>query len=648
MAAQPKAGHGTAMASTTTYTHQDGLLVSLVDALGNETTWEYEAGREVKMTDPLGNEVVKTYYPDGKLQSILNRNELLRTFAYDADGRLETETWYAGATTLTSVVETLSWAYNADGLLASASNSVGTYTFEYDDSLRLIHVTQPFGVELSFGYDIFGNRNLVIDSFGGVEVSLYNYSGQLVRRTLEQDSTEMRLDFTYTAEGRAETISRYSDLAGTQVVAKSFYEYEDGRLTSLVHKDSSNDTIAEYLWEYDEAGQLVYWNDNGVERVYQYDAQGQLTQEAIDETEHDYDWDVGGNRTGWDHNEFYTNQLESDGVWTFTYDAEGNMTGKDEVGGDESWKYFYDHANQLIRVEEYDGLSLEHVVTFKYDVYGNRMEKVVDGAPIGPAVLIQKYAYDGWNTSKSTPIGNENWDVFADLHDNGSLATRYLRGDVVDQVFGRIDGNGPYWYLNDHLGSIRDVLDDNGAVVKSVGYDAFGNVLSETGSGVLGRYAWTGRERDVEIDLQYNRARYYDPTIGRWISEDPIRFAAGDGNLYRYVTNKPITVTDPSGLKPPSGSATAWDTEIATAVENIVEKMRAGSWSPTNVKNPGEFGNEVHTRVEAQLRKDPRWQFNVFVENKTNKIVGIGALPPGGVKGTTQIDVLYLNTTALV
>jgi RHS repeat-associated protein len=65
----------------------------------------------------------------------------------------------------------------------------------------------------------------------------------------------------------------------------------------------------------------------------------------------------------------------------------------------------------------------------------------------------------------------------------------------------------------------------------------------------VGRYQYTGREFDAETDLQYNRARYYDATTGRWISQDPLGFDAGDSNLYRYVTNRPTGATDPSGLQ---------------------------------------------------------------------------------------------------
>src|ERR1019366_3426819 len=67
-------------------------------------------------------------------------------------------------------------------------------------------------------------------------------------------------------------------------------------------------------------------------------------------------------------------------------------------------------------------------------------------------------------------------------------------------------------------------------------------------------YGWTGREVDVETGLQYNRARYYDAATGRWISQDPLGFDAGDSNLYRYVNNGPTDAADPSGLELVAGS----------------------------------------------------------------------------------------------
>src|SRR4029077_4294282 len=101
--------------------------------------------------------------------------------------------------------------------------------------------------------------------------------------------------------------------------------------------------------------------------------------------------------------------------------------------------------------------------------------------------------------------------------------------------------------LAGRLGSVRDLTDASGAVQDHINYDGFGNVLSESASSFGDRYKWTGREFDSETGLQYNRARDFDPKVGRWTTEDPLRFATGDDNLYRYVQNDSVNALDPSG-----------------------------------------------------------------------------------------------------
>ena len=85
-------------------------------------------------------------------------------------------------------------------------------------------------------------------------------------------------------------------------------------------------------------------------------------------------------------------------------------------------------------------------------------------------------------------------------------------------------------------------------VNKSDGRD--GAILSETDPGVEHRFGYTGRDWDADAELYYYRARWYDPVVGRFISEDPSGFAAGDENLSRYVLNSPVMLVDPSGLQP--------------------------------------------------------------------------------------------------
>jgi RHS repeat-associated protein len=102
--------------------------------------------------------------------------------------------------------------------------------------------------------------------------------------------------------------------------------------------------------------------------------------------------------------------------------------------------------------------------------------------------------------------------------------------------------------LADHQGSIRQIVDNGGALLNQITYDSYGNITHQTNPSVTFRFGYTGREWDGETGQYYYRARYYDARVGRFLSTDPIGFSAGDANLYRYVGNSPTNATDPSGL----------------------------------------------------------------------------------------------------
>ncbi|MEJ5343195.1 MAG: RHS repeat-associated core domain-containing protein [Thermogutta sp.] len=108
------------------------------------------------------------------------------------------------------------------------------------------------------------------------------------------------------------------------------------------------------------------------------------------------------------------------------------------------------------------------------------------------------------------------------------------------------------WTLTDHLNTVRDIAKYNSqtgvtTVVNHLIYDAFGKVTSESNPAVDPLFLFTARPFDADTQLQNNLNRWYDARVGRWLSEDPIGFAGGDGNLYRYAGNDVLRVVDPSG-----------------------------------------------------------------------------------------------------
>ena len=161
------------------------------------------------------------------------------------------------------------------------------------------------------------------------------------------------------------------------------------------------------------------------------------------------------------------------------------------------------------------------------------MSKTVGGATT-------KYLYDGANIVQE--------------QDSANVATaNLLTGFEIDQVFLRTDSAGARSFLTDILGSTIGLADAAGTITTSYTYEPFGTATS-VGASSTNSFQFTGRENDGGTSLFFYRARYYSPTSGRFIAEDPLGFPGGpDVNLYAYVGNNPISLTDSSGLDPGNG-----------------------------------------------------------------------------------------------
>ncbi|MCD4823525.1 MAG: RHS repeat-associated core domain-containing protein [Phycisphaerae bacterium] len=205
-------------------------------------------------------------------------------------------------------------------------------------------------------------------------------------------------------------------------------------------------------------------------------------------------------------------------------------------------EYSWDHRNRLTAVVFKDGQDVVvKRVRYTYDVNDMRIATEIDANADGTYESVERYALDGEHVAM----------VF---DDGGSLAERYLYGPGEDTVLAAdIADSGQFathWYLADHQGSVRDVVDDGGVSLDHIVYDSFGKIVSRDNAALPLRFGYTGRELAGEAGegMYYYRRRFYDAPTGRFLSQDPAGFAAGDNNLYRYVNNDPLDYTDPSGL----------------------------------------------------------------------------------------------------
>jgi RHS repeat-associated protein len=177
---------------------------------------------------------------------------------------------------------------------------------------------------------------------------------------------------------------------------------------------------------------------------------------------------------------------------------------------------------------------------YTYDAFNRRVKTSVD--PDGQLGQQQGYI--------DTYFVYDTDDVVLALQPSGALRNRYLHGPAVDEILADEQGSTVLWDLRDQFYNVRDLVNTAGTHYNHYDYDAFGVVFGQWAnpSNRKHAYGFQSRERDLETELNYHRNRYLNRAIGRWISEDPIGFNAGDVNLNRFVGNSPLTLFDPAGL----------------------------------------------------------------------------------------------------
>ncbi len=149
----------------------------------------------------------------------------------------------------------------------------------------------------------------------------------------------------------------------------------------------------------------------------------------------------------------------------------------------------------------------------------------------------------------------DDWNLIAEYDASGKLKARYVHGPRIDEVILTVNDHGTFFHHHDALGSVTHLTDVDGVVVESYQYDVYGNVTMFDGeeaflenSAIDNRFLFTGREYLAGLDLYDYRNRVYSADLGRFVQTDPIRFDAGDVNIYRYVFNRILFGTDPYGL----------------------------------------------------------------------------------------------------
>ncbi|MEG5193567.1 RHS repeat-associated core domain-containing protein [Microcoleus sp. ARI1-A1] len=376
-------------------------------------------------------------------------------------------------------------------------------------------------------------------------------------------------------------MNRYSDLSGTGLVAKSEYFYDrGGRLTQLSH-GKGNTILANYAWTYDFANRVTGLTSPSGNISYSYDKRDQLTgADYSSGSDESYSYDDNGTRNSSGYQTGSNNQLQSDGVYNYQYDGEGNLTKRTDIVTGEVTEYSWDYRNRLTQVVgKNGGGSVIKSAKYSYDGLNRRIVKEVDADGAGSAVSqFDRLVYDGQQIALT-------------FDGSGNQTHRYLYGVQTDEILADESAGGSVlWPLTDNLGTVRDLVDASGAIQNRIGYDSFGKVRSQTNSSVGFRFGFTGRELDSETGNYYYNSRYYDPQVGRFISEDTIGFGGGDANLYRYVGNSPTNYTDPSGQLIPTAIPVAAPPVAAPPAGGLIPFLRGLGGAGILLAPPGGGG----------------------------------------------------------
>ncbi len=322
------------------------------------------------------------------------------------------------------------------------------------------------------------------------------------------------------------------------------YAYDDaGQATSIVHrKGAGGPVIARADYQYDAAGNRTSMTDQDGQHAFDYDDLHRLTEAVHPSTNtlvqaETFSYDAVGNRLADALIGGYTydsaDRLTQSSSFTYTYDADGNMTSRTDRATNLTTTFDYDSENRLTGAQLPGGPSW----TYKYDALGRRVQKSSGTAPS----QITRYSYDGQ-------------DIIATKAGDDGLKAVYTHGGGIDEPLAQV-GEDVHFMHADALGSVVAHTSLTGDLQERVSYTAYGqarfsnlsgstSAVSTTGS----PFAFTARELDDETGLYFHRNRQtYEPGAGRFFQADPIGIAGGV-NVYAYVEGRPTKLSDPYGL----------------------------------------------------------------------------------------------------
>jgi RHS repeat-associated protein len=504
-----------------------GSLTYQKDTNENVTRYEYDTlGQHVATIKPMGQKEILTHDTLGRISSITDFNGQTTRYEYDAYDHLKRKYFVQTG-------KSVDLKFSPLGKIEQTIDENGITLYNYNLQERLTSQFNPDGKNISYTYDPSGQLITVTTSGNTV-----NYSYDELARLSKVVSIDGTTNYVYDDLGNLSTTK-----LSNGIVESRMYDVLN-RLISVVNRDGNGSIISQYNYILDVLGNKTKVIElNGRQIEYKYDELMRLTNEKIIDPISgnrtiEYIYDSVGNRISrndsvsgslvysYDNNDRLTTESSQGTNTIYTYDNNGNNIKIESQT--RHVQYGWNSENRLISVDTQNNLGVQSI-KYKYDFNGNRIATIEDGHETRYLVDTNRYYAQ----------------VLEEYQADGQTQTSYVYG--LDLILKR--QGSPVFFLKDGFSGVRQLTNVGGQVTDTYIYDAYGRLLSSTGN-TDNNYGYQGQQSDDNSGLQYLRARYYDPNLGRFTSTDP-REGSLDSPIsrhrYLYANDNPLTFFDPTG-----------------------------------------------------------------------------------------------------